>query len=507
MSNNHRVGGATILSIRDLSKRFHSVQALDAVDMDIKAGTIHALIGRNGSGKSTLIKILSGYHQADSGTILAGNEPLNPDRQDQSVGLAFVHQDLGIVGKMSVMENLAFVRGFTTRNGSIDWGAEAEKARASLEPFGLGDRIHEPMDALTKGEATVVAIARAVQLLESHSNALLVLDEPTSSLPRKEIAMLFDTMERLVEAGFAVLFVTHDLQEVLDIADYVTVLRDGQVADSGPVPEFDHERLVLALAGSAEGQQTQTKTMADSGNESRATSVLTFRGVSGQILRNIDLDVARGEIVGVTGLLGSGLDELAHIASARSTFESGTATFLGQAEPRWGRAPHLCEQIGFVPSDRVTQAVLPRLSVRENISIANLHNLMQPMGISRRKEEANVDAWLSRLQVVPPLMEIPLEMLSGGNQQKVIIGRWLSVDPQLLVIEGLTQGIDVVSKAEVLRIVRQAAATGMSVLLISYEFEEIRAACDRLLVLRRGRISGELHPPNITNEAITRLIS
>jgi len=509
MLNEPREGGLTILSIRGLSKAFHSVQALDSVDMDVRAGTIHALIGRNGSGKSTLIKVLSGYHQEDAGRILVGGKPFQSDGQGMGAGLTFVHQDLGIIGKMTVMENLAFVRGYATRRGMIDWRAEEEKARAALEPFGLENRIHDPMNILSKGEATVVAIARSVPLLEEYENALLVLDEPTSSLPRKEIAFLFDTMNRLVADGFAVLFVTHDLQEVLEVADYVTVLRDGAVAASGPMSKFDHERLVVAIAGRSKEEREvhDTNVVIGSTPDNATGSILSLRGVSGQILQGINLDIVQGEIVGVTGLLGSGLHELAHVASARAPFESGEAMFAGHNEPRWGRAPHLSEQIGFVPGDRITQAVLPRLTVRENISIANLRRFLKFSGISRNLEVLDVALWLEKLQVVPPEMELPLEMLSGGNQQKVIIGRWLSVDPKLLVIEGLTQGIDVVSKAEVLRIVRQAADASMSVLLISYEFEEIIKACDRLIVLRRGRIAGELHPPDITNENIARLMS
>lgn len=509
MVREYREGGSTILKIRGLSKAFHSVQALDSVDMDVKAGTIHALIGRNGSGKSTLIKVLSGYHQEDEGTILVGGQPLQTDGGDMGAGLAFVHQDLGIVGKMTVMENLAFVRGYAMRHGMIDWRAEEERARISLQPFGLEDRIHDPMNALSKGESTVVAIARSVQLLEKHEHALLVLDEPTSSLPRKEIAFLFDKMRTLVDAGFAVLFVTHDLQEVLDVADYVTALRDGKVAASGPMSQFDHERLVVAIAGNSERDREINKPESEPVSSTKFSSpvILSLRDVHGEILQGVNLDVAEGEIVGVTGLLGSGLDELAHIASARAAFISGTAVFDGHSEPRWGRAPHLSKQIGFVPGDRITQAVLPRLAVRENISIANLEHFMHMGGLSRSREETDAASWLEKLHVVPPEMELPLEMLSGGNQQKVIIGRWLSLDPKLLVIEGLTQGIDVVSKAEVLRIVRQAAANSMSVLLISYEFEEISKACDRLLVLRRGRIAGELRPPGITNEDIARLMS
>jgi ribose transport system ATP-binding protein len=314
-------------------------------------------------------------------------------------------------------------------------------------------------------------------------------------------------MRLLVAEGFGVLFVTHDIQEVLEIGDYVTVLRDGHSVTSGPVSTYTRDLLVDHLAGATGTDKARSSTKEAKEISSSEPTVLSLNGIYGETLENVNIDVKPGEIVGVTGLLGSGLDELAHIASSRMPFAKGSAVYAGQIEPRWGYNPRLSESIGFVPGHRETQSVLHRLTVRENVSIANLKKYLRLLWISRKLEDSDVANWLARLQVVPREMEIPLTMLSGGNQQKALLARWLSVRPDLLVIEGLTQGIDVVSKEEVLRIVREAAETKMGLLLISYEFEEISKACDRLLLLRHGKIIGELRPPHITNETITRMIS
>jgi ribose transport system ATP-binding protein len=478
-----------VLAVNGASKAFGHVQALADVSLKLAAGSVHALIGRNGSGKSTLVKILTGYHRSDRGEIRVRGELVEPWRQSlQDTGIAVVHQDLGVFSELSVLENFAIGRGYSTRRGLIDWKGEERLTRAALDRFGIGDVAREPLSALPQVHAVIVAMARALESASSAEKSVLILDEPTSFLPRRESGMLFAAMRQAAEAGMGILFITHQLGEVIESADVVTVLRDGRVALSAPTKGVAEHDLVAAMMGD---EDVAPGDRSPDGSSSSPTvrerrPVIRLRGVSGETLTRVDLDVYAGELVGVTGLLASGLDELTYILAGHSKPISGSVELSPSTRNR--RA-----LVGLVPGNRVRSGTLTGLNVEENLSVSSLTRRPALSWLSRRQQVATASDWIERLGVRRGTPTLPMESLSGGNQQKVILARWLSCRPDLLVAEGPTQGIDVRAKADVLRSLREATAKGIAVVVVSYEAEEIVSACDRVVVLRGGSVAAEMH--------------
>jgi len=490
------------LRVSGLRKTFGATVALAGVDLEIRPGSIHALIGMNGSGKSTLIKILSGYHSPDAGTITYGGGT-TPDR---SAAVAFVHQDLGLVPTMTVLENLRLGRRLATRFGRIDWRREREPARKSLARFGLEATIDTEVQSLTRAEATIVALARALEDCSEGCSAL-VLDEPTSALPASESDQLMKVMRECADAGIGVLFVSHQLGEVLTVSDEVTVLRNGQVAWTGLTSETTLESLVMAMTGQLIGGERgnpsndrDAPTGSLSETSAAAASVLSARRLSGQIVRDFGLDVAAGEIVGVVGLLGSGVMELGPLLAGRATPSCGTVELSGALLTERRR-----QEIGFVPADRQRDGVLAGLTASENVSITHRSRHVRRGRISRPAEDHEVRLWLTELLVDPCEPEADIATFSGGNQQKILMARWLSVHPAALVAEEPTQGVDVLAKAQILDRIAAHARDGLSVVLLTGEPEGILDICDRVAVLRQGSIACEFRPPLDLGEIVAAM--
>lgn len=459
---------APAIRIRGLSKRFGATQALDRVALDVLPGRIHALIGLNGSGKSTLVKVLSGFHRPDAGQVEMGE-------------VAFVHQDLGLLPSMTVLENMAIGRDFAMRRGRIDWRAETRRTTAALAEFGMGRVVRRPVATLTQAEQTIVAIARALDRSATGEVSALILDEPTSALPSREIHVLADAMRAFAARGIAVLFITHRLQEVADIADDLTVLRNGRVVFSGHASELDVAQMVEQMVGSAATAQVAGATGHTASGSGRA--VLEADDVATPTLRGVSLTIRGGEITGFFGKAGSGVETIGAVLSGRARLERGRVRLDGNPlRPHSRRV----REIGYVPSDRPHQGVFPGLTVRDNITLRSLRSTLRWGRISHRREEQIAVRTIAALTITPPRTDLPIQTLSGGNQQKAVLGRWLVVKPKAIVAEEPTQGIDVWAKLEILAQLQEATEAGAAVVLTAVEPGEILDVCHRVVVLRQG---------------------
>jgi ribose transport system ATP-binding protein len=494
--------GGPLLDIKAMSKSFPGTRALDDVDLSIAAGEIHALVGQNGSGKSTLIKLLAGFHAPEPGSVVAvsGAEvDLGDPAAARAAGFRFVHQDLALVGSLSVVENLALGRGFTTGlGGRIRWRAERRAARAMLASVGFDIDVRRPVGELSAAERTGVAIARALWDWESGAK-VLVLDEPTATLPKHEVETLFRSVRLVRERGVGVLYVSHRLDEIFSIADRVSVLRDGRKLGTYPVEELDEKRLIALMLGEA-----VTRAVSDAPPRRRGVA-LKVRGLCGTVLAGLDFDAHAGEVLGFAGLTGSGREELLPLLFGASP-RSGTVELADGPVPPNSPTAAIRRGVALVPANRLTQGGVFDMSIASNLTLSDPWRASGRAGAIRRgQERREVVDWLGRLDVRPPQPDLKLATLSGGNQQKVVIAKWLRLGPRVLLLDELTQGVDVGAKAMIHALVRSAAQNGAAVILASSDDEEICDLCDRVHVLRDGQIAAELQQHEMTMDVIGEL--
>lgn len=497
--------GRTALRIRGLCKSFGRAQVLRDVDIDVSAGTIHALVGGNGSGKSTLIKILAGVYSADAGSVETDGHPLPVAGHDPaaaaSAGLRFVHQNLGIFSDLSVAENLALGHGFVTnRAHRIDWTAEHRRAAALIERFGIHATPTTPMSALGPADHAMIAIARALQGQEHAHQGILVLDEPTAPLPRAEVEIVLDALRRYSAAGQTIVFVGHRLDEVLSIADEVTVLRDGEAVARRSTVGLHADDLVQAMLGRTLDVAPVSTPISPSG-----PAMLSVRDLTVGPLCGLDLDVWPGEVVGIAGLLGSGRSTLLTAifgchAQARGTLSFGELTGL----PASIRAA-MDAGMALVPEDRITDGIFAELSVRHNLSSSVVDSYWRRWRLAHGDEHADAMRLIEQFDIRPAADDPAVGALSGGNQQKTVLARWLRRSPRLLLLDEPTQGVDVGARADIHRQVRAASQRNAAVLYVSSDFEELALVCDRVVVLNHGHLAHEVAAPHITSEAITSL--
>lgn len=483
------------LIVEHATKRFGAQLALDDVSMTVRPGTIHALLGGNGSGKSTLIKVLAGVHRAERGTLAVAGASFDlahhtPDEAVRS-GLRFVHQSLGIFPTLSVAENLALGHGYeTARSGRIDWAAQRAAARGLLERFHVDATPEAPAGSLRPADQAMLAIARA--LGDGEGASVLVLDEPTASLPRREVETLFASLRRHRDAGRTIVLVTHRLDEVLELADALTILRDGRLVEERTVTGLDHEQLVERIVG---GPVSHVRR--DVASEPGEV-VLEIEGAIGP-LRHVELSVRRGEVVGIAGLLGSGRTELLEAIAGIRPLDRGSIQLAG--EPYAPREPGdaIAAGVVFVPEDRPALGVFPGETVRRNLHAGAVRRYWRRGRLDGRAERRDARELVHRYGVRPAHDELLIDALSGGNQQKVVIARWLRHDPTLVLLDEPTQGIDVQARADIQRLVRERAGAGAAVLYVSSDFEELAEVCDRVVVISNGTLgSSEVRAPDIT---------
>ncbi len=492
------------LRIDGLTKTFVGGHALRDVDLRVTAGEVHALLGENGSGKSTLIKTLSGFHRPDPGaaiTIGGVELVLGHPASSYDLGARFVHQDLGLVEGSSISDNLAFGAGFPTRFGAVRERAARARARRALEVVGLDLDPDRPVAGLSPAEKTGIAVARA--LLEDPASPvhLLVLDEPTARLPEGEVASLLAIVRRVAERGIGVLYVTHRLDEVFEIADRATVLRDGLLVTTERVAGLTRDSLLHHLLGATLEAQQRPPTRVDP----TSGPVLEVEGLCSESLHDVRLVVRPGEVVGVAGITGSGRETLVGTVFGARGRDHGTVRVRERALP--ARRPDLAMAAGvaYVPAERKLEGCFVDLPARENIGLGSLRRLWRWPALRRRQERELAGTWFERLDVRPRSgVDRAMSTFSGGNQQKIIYGKWFERRPVLFLLDEPTQGVDVGAKAELHAALFRAAQEGAGVLLGSSDTEELVAVCDRVLVLRLGEIVAELAGDEITVHALTR---
>ncbi|WP_166665392.1 sugar ABC transporter ATP-binding protein [Kribbella caucasensis] len=488
------------MAVAGVSKCFGAHRALDSLTFDVKPGEVHALVGHNGSGKSTFVKVLSGFHTPEPGyrAAVAGVPmTLGSARAAHDTGLRFVHQELGLVDNLSVADNVLLGSAFPTRRlGRIDWTRARRQAADLLDRLGYSLDVCQPVAGLSPIHRTAVGIARAM-----HGDTpphVLVLDEPTAALPTSGVAGLFDVVRRLQADGIGVIYISHHLDEVFEIADRVTVLRDGQHVATVPIDELDTDRLIELIVGkTVDLGRTAAKVGVDQ------APVLEVRDLYAAGLAGVDFGVSAGEVVGIAGIAGSGRETVAG-AVFGSLPRTGTVSVDG-AEIRPERPERAIEAgLGYIGADRAVTGLIPFLSIRENLTLPRLDAVLRGFFLSPQREARDVRQWLQRVDIRPADPEKRADQLSGGNQQKVLLARWLRSLPRVLLIDEPTQGVDVGAVERIYQVIRQAAAREVSFVVSSSNSDELVALCNRVLVLSRGCVVGELSGTALTREAIDR---
>ena len=504
-----------LLRVSHLSKTFVGTKALDDVSLEVAAGEVVAIVGQNGSGKSTLVKLLAGIHQPDPGAMIEvsdGSGRLVPLGRDGR-GLHFIHQDLGLLPMLSTTENLDLGRPLG-RRWITPLHRNAEHARASelTSRFGAAIDVRAPVAQLSPAERAIVAIARALDGWQ-HPDNVLVLDEPTTAFHRDEVSRLFDAVRRVAAEGAGIIFISHRLDEVRALADRVLILRDGrQVAESAG-GELDDDSLVTAIVGtsvagtSVDGTSVAGTSVGEGARTPAATGpvVLSVDALRGRNVHGLTLSVRAGEVVGVSGVLGSGREDLNALIFGAQRPADGEITVAGDRLPPGDVATAIERGAAFVPADRHRHGAVMTMSMRENLTLPALRSLPRRFGAIRMSaESAEARRWARQVDLRPPAPDRPLSTFSGGNQQKVVLAKWLRMSPRLLLLDDPTLGVDVGAKAAIYRLVRQAAAQGSAVLVASSDAKELVALCGRVLLVDRGRVTGELTGSALTETALTR---
>lgn len=503
----HRSGASeAALRISHLSKTFPGTVALADVSFEVQRGTFHALLGGNGSGKSTLIKILAGVYHADAGGTIAvdGNEIAADKTTPESARdrrLHFVHQNPAVFPALSVAENIAIGTGFeTTGVGSIRWRALRTRTEALLERFSIPARPETLVRSLRPAERAMVAIARALQDQEGESQGVLVLDEPTASLPRAEVTRLMAALIRYAKNGQTILFVSHRLDEVIGTADRATVLRDGRVAGTVADDDITEAKLIELIVG-----RPLDRVFPDMPEVKSDELALELRHLAGGPLRDVSLGLRRGEVLGVAGLLGSGRSELLKMIFGAYPIKSGEVLLDGATVHFAHIGDAMRAGVAYVPEDRGGEAAFFDMTVAENMTAAVISRYWRSLRLRHRQVESDARAGIKQFLVQTPSERNQLSTLSGGNQQKVILARWLRRRPKILLLDEPTQGVDINARAEIYALVRAAVAEGCSVILVTSDFEEISHVSDRVVVLNAGRVVADLPASEVNPARLTEL--
>lgn len=492
------------LRMQDISKSFPGVQALDLVHMEVQQGEVHALLGENGAGKSTLMKILSGVYQPDSGEILIEDRSVqfSDTRAAEQAGIAIIHQELNLIPQMTVAENIYLGREPRTKFGLVDYKAMRQAAETELQQLQVRIPVQARIADLRVGEQQLVEIAKALSL---HAK-VVIMDEPTSALSETEVEKLFKVIRRLQQTGVAIIYISHKLEEIFAIADKVTVLRDGKYIGTCVVKESTAQQLVGMMVG-RELADLFPKEKARVGEELLRVEGLTVRHPSQShrnLLEDIQLSLRSGEILGIAGLMGSGRTELLMTLFGASPGQQVAGKLFVRSRPVELHSPQEAIQYGLalVTEDRKAQGLFLQLPVQWNISIAGLRQVVKRWVLRHKLEKAMAQRYIDQLRIKVPNLTGAIETLSGGNQQKVILAKWMATAPSILLLDDPTRGVDVGAKAEIYHLMNQFAEQGIGVIMVSSELPEILAMSDRILVLSEGRMVAEFSREEASEEKI-----
>ena len=485
-----------LLELRHISKTFPGVRALDDVQFEVMPGEVHALLGENGAGKSTLIKIASGVYQPDDGQVLIEGNPVrfSSPRDAQSNGIATIYQELLLYPELSVAENIFMGHALRTRFGTMDWGAMSKRALELLASLNIHDMdVNRKVGSLTVGNRQRVEIAKALSM----NARVLIMDEPTAAITESDVEQLFAIIALLKERGVGIVYISHRLNEVFEIGDRVTVLRDGRYIDTKPVSETNEDQLINLMVGRT------IDNLFPKLDTSIGKTVLEVRNLNRKPLtHDISFQLREGEIVGMAGLVGAGRSELAQVIFGITPAQSGTILIDGRAVKIKNPSQAMRHRIAYLPEDRGTQGLIRPMDVCENTSLTVLGRLSRASFINRRKETKLAVDTIQKLNIRAYGPYQIVGKLSGGNQQKVVVGKWLATMPRVLIVDEPTRGIDVGAKAEIHRLMSELAQQGLAILMISSELPEILGMSDRILVMREGHMVAEYSRKDATQENI-----
>lgn len=490
------MGSETFITLKNINKTFPGVKALDGIHLEVGKGEVHALVGENGAGKSTLIKILAGNYQPDPGgeIIIEGKsyEALTPMQAIQ-LGIIVIYQDFSLFPNLTVAENISISSQLNRKGKPVNWKEMKETARRALETLGVEIDVEAKLEMISMAKQQLVAIARALACQAK----LIIMDEPTSTLSRSEVELLFGIIRNLQKKGISILFVSHKLEELFEVSSIFTVIRDGQYIGTYPREEMDNDKLISLMVGrkvefTHQGAQSIGKTLLEVKN-------LTKEGN----FKDISFELHAGEILGITGLVGAGRTEVVQAICGISPADSGEIYIEGQKVNIRSMEDGVSKGIGYVPESRLTEGLVLTKSVEDNI-VMTISDKLRGKGklISYKKKEETAKEWIKTLNIKPGYPDMLASKLSGGNQQRIVIAKWLATNPKILIIDEPTNGIDVGAKSEIHGLLRELAEKGMGIIMVSSELPEVLAISDNILVMRRGRINGRIDGATASQEGI-----
>lgn len=498
------------LQLKNISKSFGATKALNDVSLDVLPGEVHGLLGTNGSGKSTLIKVLAGYHAPDPGGELEFNAeqvklPLKPE-DFRRLGMSFVHQDLGLVPSLSVLENLRIAEIALSTASAINWKREKAAARDILDRYGVQIETWRRVDELSAVHRALLAIVRAFEDVRKRSEetgkpGLVLLDEPTPFLPRESVKQLFDLVRQIANQGSSAIFISHDIEEVMEFTDRVTVLRDGRVSGQAETKSATHDDMVELIIG----RRLQKSQALVSKTNVKRDKLASFFNISGNGIKDCSFEIGRGEIVGMTGLIGSGYEKLPYLMFGAESVDAGTMEQIDkplvQLSDLTPKAA-LDRNFALLPGDRFEKSGVASISIFENMLLPGIQDFKKNGFLNNRSMKNEASRLGREFEVKPNDPEAQLGSLSGGNAQKVLVAKWMKRKPQLLLLDEPTQGVDVGTRDNIFKSLRAAAGEGMSIVCASSDAEQLEAICDRVLVFARGQIIDELSGNRLTKDEI-----
>ena len=482
-----------ILTLKNITKEFPGVKALDDVTINIERGTIHGLVGENGAGKSTLIKVLAGIYQPNQGeVILEGKtEHFHTPIAARNAGIAVVHQEIKLAEPLTVAENM-FLGNVMMKGKIVDWAGMRKRAQEIVDDLGMDIDINAQVSSLSVAKKQIVEIMHAINT----NSKVIVMDEPSAVLTNRELEVMFRIVKQLREKGITIIYISHRLDEVFDLCNNVSVLRDGQHINTLPITDVTHDSLVAMMVGRDMGQK-YPKELGNIGD-----TILEVKNLNCGILKDISFEVKAGEVFGISGLVGAGRTELARAILGIDKIESGEVYVKGKKVKYHTFADAIRDGLGLIPEDRKLQGLIQAMSVKQNTTLVNLDGILKNGIINAKLETEAAAEFTKKLRVVTPGLETEVQFLSGGNQQKVVIAKWLFRGSDILFLDEPTRGIDVGAKAEIYRLINDLVKEGKTVIMISSEMPEILGMCDRIMVLHEGHKMGELMVEDATQEKI-----
>lgn len=490
--------GQTVLEMKGIKKSFSGIYALSGIDFSLELGEVHALLGENGAGKSTLIKVLGGIHQPDCGTIKINGKEVKihnvPEAREKGIGI--IHQEIVLVPYLTVAQNL-FLGREITKNGRIHMGETVRKAQEMIDTLGVKLQAEKLVENLTIAQQQMVEIVKAV----SFNGKIIVMDEPTSSLSNEEVEQLFEIIENLRKKKVSIIYISHRMEELFRISDRVTVIRDGAYVGTRKTSETNPNELVSMMVG-RDLQNFYARDYNDLTNEDTALEVknLTSEGA----FQNISFKVRKGEILGFAGLVGAGRSEVMESIFGAREYQSGEVYLNGEKKKFKNPMEALKAGLALVPEDRKKQGLILGNSVAFNLTLSSLHFYMNGISVSEKKRRAVIEEFFKKLKIKAASPDIEAGSLSGGNQQKVVLGKWLAARPKVLILDEPTRGVDVNAKYEIYRTINELAKEGIAIIMVSSELPEIINMCDNVCVMRGGRLVGKLSREELGQEEIMK---